>query len=794
MPAIVLYLATAAALIAAWRRFVQPVTLVASVALVLLPMCFTGGALLTGRVYAPIDLPYMSEPLQDYAADFGVSGAYNGTLADLYMQMIPWQHTVRGSLKRGEWPLWNPYMLCGSLLAANMQSAVYDPVNWLALLLPLPQALTYGAAMTFLFAVLFAFGFARALGLREVPSLLAAAAYAFSGSLAYFVAWPLGRAWTLLPLVLLGVRLVVRETNVRAGVVLTTAFALLLVTGHPESALHICVLGAVYGIYELLTTRRWKAAGLAILCGVIALLLTAILLLPFFSVMQHTHEHYFRQVYYAEIDLPAPRPMAGDRAMLSFFPWYGGQPERANLTSYWYPTTIRAGSIVFALALAALWIARRRDTWFFAGMGLFCALAGLNVWPVAHLLHELPLFDIALNERFALGAAFAFSMLAALAANAWPEGRRDATVAGTVAGAVLLALAAGTIVFAKPQIAEGLRPGLLALLASAELIGLAAVVVLLFTRTPARIAVPVVFALLLVQRTVVDGAIYPRLPQSMFYPSIPVLRHMQNDRSGPFRMTGLHYAFLPDAAALYGLEDARGYEAMTLRRIAETYPLWSLKEGASFNNIWDKGRPFLSFLNVKYAIGSLQEQPDEQWKLVLEDRNSRLFENTRVLPRAIVPRWVRYVGASEIPPGDMRTAEDFAERAWVTAPEYPPHEIGNGPGTLRIRRERVGTLDVEAVMENDGWVVISEAAWPGWRAYVDGKRTRVHYANHAFLGVFVPKGTHRLRLVYQPEAFTRGRNITLLTIAALIVYFALRRRHAESRRRRSISAATTGAF
>ena len=125
MPAIVLYLATGAALIVAWRRFMQPVTLAVSIALLLLPMCFTGGALLTGRVYAPIALPYMSEPLQDYAKDYGVAASpYNGALADLYMQMIPWQHTVRESLKRGEWPLWNPYMLCGSLLAANMQSAV----------------------------------------------------------------------------------------------------------------------------------------------------------------------------------------------------------------------------------------------------------------------------------------------------------------------------------------------------------------------------------------------------------------------------------------------------------------------------------------------------------------------------------------------------------------------------------------------------------------------------------------------------------------------------------------------
>jgi uncharacterized membrane protein YfhO len=44
-----------------------------------------------------------------------------------------------------------------------------------------------------------------------------------------------------------------------------------------------------------------------------------------------------------------------------------------------------------------------------------------------------------------------------------------------------------------------------------------------------------------------------------------------------------------------------------------------------------------------------------------------------------------------------------------------------------------------------------------------------HFANHAFIGLFVPKGKHHLRVVFQPEAFTRGRNITLATIGVLII-------------------------
>jgi hypothetical protein len=177
---------------------------------------------------------------------------------------------------------------------------------------------------------------------------------------------------------------------------------------------------------------------------------------------------------------------------------------------------------------------------------------------------------------------------------------------------------------------------------------------------------------------------------------------------------------------------------------------------------------------MKYLIALPAEQPDEQWKLVMQDRNARLLENTRVLPRVFIPRRVRYEQQQGNVLYAMSKSTDFADMAWIIAPGYPPHEIGNGRGTLVTHRDG-RTWDVTATMLEDGWVVVSETAWKGWRAYVDGKRVQTHYADHAFLGVYVPKGTHKLRVVYEPESFTRGRNITLATIAGLIAYFALRR-------------------
>ena len=779
MLAILLYLVTSVALIALWRRFVRPMSNAAALILILLPFCFTGRALLSGRVYAPLDMPFMSEPLQDYKPDFGIDQAHNGWLSDLYMQMIPWQSAVRQTLAHGDWPLWNRHMLAGTILAANMQAAPYDPLQLLGFLLPHPQALTFGAAMTFFIAGLFLFSFARSLDLSETASLIGAAAYMFNGMLAFFVGWPLGRAWTFLPLILLGVRMVVRETALRSAIVLTSGFVLLIFAGHPETVLHVVALGMVWGVYELVRIRNdrnalLRAIGLAVVCGVVALLLTAISLLPFSAAAPHTIEYHVRHDLYATAKFDIPPEKVAQRAGTSLFPFYGGQPWRNNSTDRWDSTSMRVGSLVLSLALAALVLApRRRGTWFFFGLAVFCVLAGLNAFPVGHLLHALPLFNITLNERLAFAACFALAMLAAIACDAWDGSKSRLATALVVA--VGVALAIGSAVLRDAQIAGGVDPDLFVMLVLAELVPLAILAIIFALRVQPRFALPFIFALLLVQRTLVDGSMYPAFSEKLFYPDIPILKYMKDDPQTPFRMVGLHFAFLPDAAALYGLEDVRGYEAMTFGRLHETYPLWCKPQGASFNNVYDKTRPFLSMLNVKYAIGSLDAQPDEQWKLVLQDRHSRLLENTRVLPRAFIPRRVRYEKTAFAVLSGMWEAKDFGEVGWITTSVYPPHEIFNGPGTLTIRRDDFD-YDIDAVMDLDGWVFVSESAWPGWRAYVDGKRVQTQYANHAFLGVFVPKGHHRVKLVFVPEAFTRGRNITFATIAGLAVFFVVRRR------------------
>src|SRR5437763_17202498 len=94
----------------------------ASAAVIGLPFCFTGRALLTGKVYAPIDVGYLFEPLASLARKVGVQDVTNPTLSDVYAQILPWNAALRWAVEHRQWRLWNPFELCGYLLASAAQS------------------------------------------------------------------------------------------------------------------------------------------------------------------------------------------------------------------------------------------------------------------------------------------------------------------------------------------------------------------------------------------------------------------------------------------------------------------------------------------------------------------------------------------------------------------------------------------------------------------------------------------------------------------------------------------------
>jgi len=772
---LLLYLIVAGVTLFAWRRYITPISRGAAIVIVLLPFLFTGKALVTNRVYGGYDILFLSAPFSDYAKDYGFTTAHNGFLLDHVLQMVPWQRQVRASFAQHRWPLWNPAMDSGEVLAASMQAAPLNPVNLIALLLPLDLATTFTASMVFFLAALFTFALARELECSEGAALIAAAGYTLCSGMAFFGTWPHGRSWSVLPFVLLAVRRVVRNRDLRSAVLLTIAFVLLIVFGHPETMLHVVTIGAIYGIFELIPIRResLRPTLLAISAGIIALLLTAITLMPFIAALPWSFDYRIRQ----HPPPPATTHEISKAIRATFLPYYGGASWHTP-TSEWDFGLARVGSVILALALiASVRLLRRRDARFFA---VLCAIGLVASWkapPIDPFLRLLPLFKIAFNDRLGFAATLSMSILAAMAFDARAP-RFDRRIVIVVTA--LLAIVSAS--FWHMQLTLGVDPKLLLAAAAAEFLGLALLVAALGTRSQRAAAAMVVIAIA-AQRLVEDGNIHPTLPRRMFYPSVPLIAAIP--REPLFRFTAIGNMVIPNVATMYGLEDVRGYSAMTFYPYIETMGLWSAQR-RTYHDVSDLSLPFLSFLGVRHAITPRTMDPPPGWRILADDRTSRLIENPRAIPRVFVPRRIRFTDSDDTMLKEMAVATDFAEEAWVRA-EGPARMIENGQTTLHVQR-RGSHYDIDADARTASRIIISEADWPGWRAIIDGTRVPTEQANRAFLSVRIPPGPHHIRVVYLPDAYARGRAISIGTLALLAAGFLIRKRT----RTRAAIAATRG--
>ena len=403
--------------------------------------------------------------------------------------------------------------------------------------------------------------------------------------------------------------------------------------------------------------------GVAAAAAAIAAGLSAVILLPFLEAVPHTLEHFVRTTWYANQPRSWGWPETLRRLVPQVSPYAVGVSGHGRLMDGFIEPSAYAGALLFPFAFSGIF-ARLRERWFFLLAGLF----GLAVWTktvMADAVAKLPLFDIALNERLLLWTVLSLCVLAALGADRLADGEGAPAFLAGCAGT--LGLVAWLCVRYRPRLAalempaDFLRGRLLAQLVPLVL-GLVLVAVL-SRRLRATVGLSILVAIFAAARVFEQGGTYPTMAPSTFYPPFEVLQAIPDDPG--YRMAGVGRALIPNASAVYGLDDVRGYEAMTLRRFHDTYPLWCVPQPVWFNRVDDPTRPFLSFLAARWVLTETGFAAPAGWPRRAEGASLVLLENPRALPRAFAPQYTR----SEPDPGRrlelLGGVADFAERGVV---------------------------------------------------------------------------------------------------------------------------------
>jgi hypothetical protein len=775
------YAAAAAAALWLARRYGSPIPAWAALVLALLPLLFVGRAMLNGGVYGPSDLYFEADPWRRLAMAREVGTPRNPILSDLAFANLPWRAAVRDAVVNGRAPLWNRFVLGGNPLVGAAQAGVFHPSTVLGVWLPLPMSWTFSCALTLFLALLSAFVLFRDLGLGARAALVGAIGWGFSTYVVFWNGWSVGPSTATFPLLVLGLRRLVREPG-RGGVGLTAAaLGLSLLGGHPESLLHTAAAGGVCFLWELFDHRASRApAGRAILgalvAGILAALVTAPQLFPLLEALPHSAE--YRQRRRALEAGPARQSVSvsesAARLLPDLLPFSHGIYGRSAVDERGDGSGMPlgyAGAILFPLSvLAFVGPGRRKERWLFlllaaAGVGYGASVPGL-----LDLTSRLPGFALALNYRLVFLAGFGLAGLAALGTEALDESEGAARRLG-IASAGVAALLGAAYLAARPVFADrkldptfARREFLVEVLPVALLAAAAAA-----ARRRPRAVAEAALVYLVLQRFLEMNGTYPTLPAGTLAPRLPTLATLPVG-SDPARIVAEGGIFRPNAAALYGVEDVRGYESIVLDRFADTFPLWSSPQSASFNRVDDSGRPFLAFLNARFAVGAPDAAVPDGWLEQARGPELAIFANPRALPRAFVPRVVRAV---RDPLSEMASVRDFEDVAFVEE-GAAVSESPNPPAELSLR-ESGPDLFVEVSSPSPVFVATSIPDWPGWTVTTKGAAIPTVTVNHAFVGFRLGAGRQTVRLRYEPRSWRWGLGAAAAGVV-LVAILSVRRR------------------
>jgi hypothetical protein len=97
------------------------------------------------------------------------------------------------------------------------------------------------------------------------------------------------------------------------------------------------------------------------------------------------------------------------------------------------------------------------------------------------------------------------------------------------------------------------------------------------------------------------------------------------------------------------------------------------------------------------------------------------------------------------------------------------HLTPDAGGSVTIRQWGEQDIDLQVQARRPGYLVVTQAAYPGWTAWVDGKKVPILRAYDFLIALPLGAGTHTVHLTYREPWVVAGLVIAPLWILGLLV-------------------------
>lgn len=726
-------------------------------------------------------------------------------------------------------PQWNPYLFGGMPFVDAMHGDTFYPLAVLQFIMPIHRALGWKLVLTVFLAGAFTYFCMRAFRFSRLVSLICAIAYMFSANL---VSWVYGGqdgrmyVTSLLPLLFFFLQRALDTKKWIYYMGLGFSIGLLILANHPQLAYYALWAVGLYFVFFLASdflANKEKVISLRIrplvkpivffiLAVIIGLGLSLVQLLPpYIYVNKYSPRAEGGRGYEYAVSWSAhPEELASQ-----VVPEFCGYSTREENT-YWGRNPFKqnadyGGIIPLVFAFLAFFFVRDKKRWFFLGLSGLAVIYSLGGHtPIYrlfyHLVPQVKNFRAPGLILFVL--IFSVVFLSGLFIQRLFKGIREAAeqkklfkllliivavffgiaLLFSVAGDALLSIWKGILYpgiasFKDRTMSQNLPNIVKGFWLVTFLVGLAAAAVYLLVKQ--RIS-PTLFAVWICVLVIfdlwrVDAKFIRDFDYQAHFRRDSVIEFLQKDEE-KFRvmsLPGTHQS--QNILAFYDLMQVFGYHGNQLKAY-DDFTERKYRESARTQE--EYGQRYAQFLfgnkpdllNVKYVL-SPQPIDHPKFRQVFQGDGIYVFQNQTYLPRArvvfdyqVIEDRDKILDRIDDPDFDYRNAIILKEEAGVS-PGLA--DTSSASGTARMVKDEINSQLVIANLSRPGFLILSENYYPSWKAYVDGRETKIYRANYLFRAVHLDQGEHEVRFVLESGPYRVGKTSTLLTSVLLLALLGL---------------------
>lgn len=738
----------------------------------------------------------------------------NGEITDSISQFYPWRSLVGESWRAGKFPLWNPYMFSGVPLLATLHSAALYPLNALYLVFSNSIAWTGLVVLQVFLSGIFMYFFLKRLDLANEASILGAIVFSFSG---YMIAWleftTGGHAGLWLPLLLLLELNLVKSLSLKWLLPISLIFFFIFTAGDFQVPLFSVITYLFFGAYligwqEIKRFKFYRRAVLIFLGLIFGILISLPQFLPTFELFGQSmrgDDPYIRQYFFGLMDW----------FKITNFIWpdFFGNVTTGN---YWgrfgFNEYISFTGIISIIFVFYSFVTKKFKEEIFFIFLLILSLLFLFPTPLGFLPYNLhiPALSTSSASRIIFLVDFCLAVLSAYGFSKWKKNQTSGLLKITfffIVLTLIVALALIVMITTKESFSGTLTTSMLLNL-KVSLKNMVPTTVILFVlatilsvrkyvlpKLKIKVALkyfPLVlpFIIIILSCTELLRFSWKNVsfsPSQFLFPKTTTLNFLEQQQK-PFRITGgiPTNLFMP-----YQLSSAEGYDSMYPLRYAEW--ISAIENGTPdfptrrYGLIHNFSSPLLNYNNVEFIIdykkGLFGEVNRDGWfeKSLLTDKFQQTFSENRVtvfrnksnLPRVWLTTNYKIIKEKSQIIKELENTQNQADRL-VVLEENPGILIENKKLSAEIKnyKETDDTININLFSSENSLLFVSQTYYPGWRAFIDKKETRVIRSNYTFQAIAVPKGDHFVEFVYQPSSFKKGLVISFASFALLILLFS----------------------